>query len=132
MLLFWLSSLQSWSLSIITLQLYVQYQHNLYYHHRLSSSSIITQILLYKIITTIIIIVKQIFKIYLSNTMQQWPCGLMDKAPASGVGNCRFESCQGRNLPLNKLSKHSLYHHCHQIHQIIIKRGILIPYPHYH
>ncbi len=26
----------------------------------------------------------------------KWPCGLMDKAPASGAGNCRFKSCQGR------------------------------------
>jgi hypothetical protein len=26
----------------------------------------------------------------------KWPCGLMDKAPASGAGDCRLESCQGR------------------------------------
>jgi hypothetical protein len=26
----------------------------------------------------------------------KWPCGLMDKAPASGAGDCRFKSCQGR------------------------------------
>jgi hypothetical protein len=25
-----------------------------------------------------------------------WPCGLMDKAPASGAGDYRFDSCQGR------------------------------------
>jgi hypothetical protein len=25
-----------------------------------------------------------------------WPCGLMDKAPASGAGDCKFESYQGR------------------------------------
>lgn len=26
------------------------------------------------------------------------PCGLMDKASASGAEDCRFESCQGRSL----------------------------------
>ena len=26
----------------------------------------------------------------------KWPCGLMDKTPASGAGDCRIESCQGR------------------------------------
>jgi hypothetical protein len=26
------------------------------------------------------------------------PCGLMDKAPASGAGDCRLESCQGRKF----------------------------------
>ena len=25
-----------------------------------------------------------------------WPCGLMDKAPDFGSGDCRFESCHGR------------------------------------
>ncbi len=25
-----------------------------------------------------------------------WPCGLMDKGPASGAGDWKFESCQGR------------------------------------
>jgi hypothetical protein len=30
------------------------------------------------------------------STCYMWPCGLMDKAPASGAGDCRFESCQGR------------------------------------
>ncbi len=29
-------------------------------------------------------------------TFYKWPCGLMDKAPVSGAGDCRFESCQGR------------------------------------
>ena len=27
-----------------------------------------------------------------------WPCGLMDKAPDFGSGDCRFESCHGRNI----------------------------------
>ena len=27
---------------------------------------------------------------------QAWPCGLMDKAPDFGSGDCRFESCHGR------------------------------------
>ena len=26
------------------------------------------------------------------------PCGLMDKAPDFGSGDCRFESCHGRSL----------------------------------
>ena len=26
------------------------------------------------------------------------PCGLMDKAPDFGSGDCRFESCHGRNF----------------------------------
>ena len=26
------------------------------------------------------------------------PCGLMDKAPDFGSGDCRFESCHGRNI----------------------------------
>ncbi len=25
-----------------------------------------------------------------------WSCGLIDKGPASGAGDCKFESCQGR------------------------------------
>ena len=32
------------------------------------------------------------------------PCGLMDKAPDFGSGDCRFESCHGRNLFLPHLS----------------------------
>ena len=28
------------------------------------------------------------------------PCGLMDKAPDFGSGDCRFESCHGRFLLL--------------------------------
>ena len=27
-----------------------------------------------------------------------WPCGLMDKAPDFGSGDCRFESCHGRDI----------------------------------
>ena len=27
-----------------------------------------------------------------------WPCGLMDKAPDFGSGDCRFESCHGRTF----------------------------------
>ena len=30
------------------------------------------------------------------NTVQLRPCGLMDKAPDFGSGDCRFESCHGR------------------------------------
>ena len=30
------------------------------------------------------------------NTEQLRPCGLMDKAPDFGSGDCRFESCHGR------------------------------------
>ena len=29
------------------------------------------------------------------------PCGLMDKAPVSGAGDCRFESCHGRKYFYN-------------------------------
>ena len=29
---------------------------------------------------------------------QAGPCGLMDKAPDFGSGDCRFESCHGRSL----------------------------------
>ena len=28
-------------------------------------------------------------------------CGLMDKAPDFGSGDCRFESCHGRNIFLS-------------------------------
>ncbi len=30
-----------------------------------------------------------------SRLIVNWPCGLMDKAPDFGSGDCRFESCQG-------------------------------------
>ena len=30
--------------------------------------------------------------------MYRRPCGLMDKAPDFGSGDCRFESCHGRNI----------------------------------
>ena len=29
-------------------------------------------------------------------TLQQGPCGLMDKALVFGTKDCRFESCQGQ------------------------------------
>ena len=34
----------------------------------------------------------------LSLPVSQRPCGLMDKAPDFGSGDCRFESCHGHNL----------------------------------
>ena len=43
---------------------------------------------------------------YFSNEATDRPCGLMDKAPDFGSGDCRFESCQGRPtffLPLKQL-----------------------------
>ena len=30
--------------------------------------------------------------------LTMWACGLMDKAPDFGSGDCRFESCHGRSL----------------------------------
>ena len=39
---------------------------------------------------------KEIFQVKIPQT--QRPCGLMDKAPDFGSGDCRFESCQGRHF----------------------------------
>ena len=53
------------------------------------------------------------------------PCGLMDKAPDFGSGDCRFESCQGRpqsftfrELPWARCmscswcDRQGMFHHC--------------------
>ena len=37
----------------------------------------------------------------------QRPCGLMDKAPDFGSGDCRFESCHGRFLLQSRLTRKS-------------------------
>ena len=34
-----------------------------------------------------------------------WPCGLMDKAPDFGSGDCRFESCHGRSKSFDMILK---------------------------
>ena len=38
------------------------------------------------------------------------PCGLMEKAPVSGAGDCRFESCHGRTYFFNNLIHNSKDH----------------------
>ena len=57
---------------------------------------------------------------FLVLSIQLGPCGLMDKAPDFGSGDCRFESCHGRLLfaPIKKiictlLSVHSSVKDCH-------------------
>ncbi len=51
-----------------------------------------------------------------------WPCGLMDKAPASGAGDCRFESCQGRiNFSQGDLS--NLWSYFNSIFRAVVVTG---------
>ena len=39
------------------------------------------------------------------------PCGLMDKAPDFGSGDCRFESCHGQNFSTVLFAKTNLKIH---------------------
>ena len=37
--------------------------------------------------------------------LRKWACGLMDKAPDFGSGDCRFESCHGRSKSFDMILK---------------------------
>ena len=54
---------------------------------------------LYKLATLVEIIL--ILSSEFLTPLPESSCGLMDKAPDFGSGDCRFESCQGRYIPFD-------------------------------